>query len=1161
MSTVSENFAGFGLAESLLRALEDVGYEAPSPIQAACLPPLLAGEDVLGQAQTGTGKTAAFALPLLQRLDLSLATPQALILTPTRELALQVAEAIRTYSKHMPGVEVLAVYGGQGMGTQLQALRRRVHIVVGTPGRVMDHVSRGTLDLAGLRLLVLDEADEMLRMGFIDDVEWLLEHMPAERQMALFSATLPDAIRAIARRHLHAPREIRIASATTTVASIRQRYWQVRDMHKQEVLTRLLEVEDVDAALVFVRTKIATAEVADALVARGFLAAALHGDMNQHERERTVAQLKSGRLNVVVATDVAARGLDVARISHVINYDVPLDAEAYVHRIGRTGRAGRAGEAILFVFAREVRLLRHIERSTGQHVEPMAPPSLAQIAAKRQQRFATRIRESLEAAAASPKESARLDYIRAQLLSLCTDDGIEPMQLAALLANMVEGDSPTFVTPAEIEAVEPTYRPRVQRDAPWGDRGPRRTRDDYEQPPRYEPPAPKPAGKATVTGSSMPVAAAPAPKAPPTRAPAASNFAAFDDDVDERDAHDDGVEAEDPPMLPLRPRKAASAAVVVPQVPSTDAASEDAVGEAVAAEALAAEETAAQETAVEDAAVEDVAVEDTAVAARVATDDAEPAHTVEDRAAAVAGDDDTGLADDAAQDDPEAVAAVTEEASALLAMLTTRDAPSVPAAAAREAPLADEAAPLADAAADADAPAGDTSLVPPMPAPRAVRETPAPAVRPVRSERPPFEDRLARERPGTDRPPFERPADRHADRPAERMASDRAPRERPPRRGGDDVPMARYRIEVGREHQVEVRQIVGAIANEGGIDGRYIGRIDMSAYHSTLDLPADLPRDLLRHLAKVRVGKHILRLAPAEAGDELPRPDETAPARVRRRFADEGIDRRAEARMERRPRADGPPPRGPATGQGGQGYGGPGFAAGNGGERPARPFAGPPRARSFDGPPRERSFDGPPRERSFGGPPRERSFDGPPRERGSYGPPRERGDAPPRAGGYASRPDEPARPRGPYPQRPGTPDRGGAGRGDGTRPMFRDRAGPPRGDTPFRADTPRSRPDVDTRRAGPPGTAPPVGAARYERDVRPERRRSEWRPELFEQGAAAPRAPADGPADAAAARPFRPRPSPAVAGAAPSRGQGSSYKGKSNALKARKANDRRKGRD
>ena len=1152
MSTVSENFAGFGLAESLLRALEDVGYEAPSPIQAACLPPLLAGEDVLGQAQTGTGKTAAFALPLLQRLDLSLPTPQALILTPTRELALQVAEAIRTYARHMPGVEVLAVYGGQGMGTQLQALRRRVHIVVGTPGRVMDHVSRGTLDLAALRLLVLDEADEMLRMGFIDDVEWLLEHMPAERQMALFSATLPDAIRAIARRHLHSPHEIRIASATTTVASIRQRYWQVRDMHKQEVLTRLLEVEDVDAALVFVRTKIATAEVADALVARGFLAAALHGDMNQHERERTVAQLKSGRLNVVVATDVAARGLDVARISHVINYDVPLDAEAYVHRIGRTGRAGRAGEAILFVFAREVRLLRHIERSTGQHVEPMAPPSLAQIAAKRQQRFGARIREALDAAASAPKESARLDYIRAQLLALCSDDGIEPMQLAALLANMVEGDSPTFVTPEEIEAVEPAYRPRVQRDAPWGDRGPRRTRDDYDAPPRYEPPA----ARVASTGSSMPVAKAPAvPKvradarhaatadAQVQRPPSVQRAMDSHADFAHADLDDQGVEAEDPPVLPLRPRKravqAVAAAVVLP----------DAANSADAASPVGAPQSA-------------IAQDETATSHEGHAEDALPVAS-----ASADADADVHAHADAAD------AEVVEEATALLSALTTREhpAPRAAAEATADAPFTgahagrepQAAAPAVPGAVgshvepvssdDDDAAMPDSAVVTRAPGRGSLDEarpslaTPAaatsgreraPPAAVARGDRPAFEDRLRPDRPAASRPPFERPA---FDRPAPDRSSfeqprvDRAPRERAPRRGGDDVPMARYRIEVGREHQVEVRQIVGAIANEGGIDGRYIGRIDMSAYHSTLDLPVDLPRDLLRHLAKVRVGKHILRLAPAEAGDDLPRPDETAPARVRRRFADEGIDRRAEARMERRPRPDGPPSSGAFAGTTSN-YG--------------SPRNGPPRERSFAGPPRERGFGGPPRGQD--GPPRERTFDAPFRDRPAT-PARDRGEGAARPAGFAPRGDDVARPRGPFPERAGAV-RGG----DGTRPGFRARAGAPRGAAPFRSDSPHTRPDVDTRRAGPSGAAPPVGAARYERDVRPERRRSEWRPELFEEGAAPPRAatPADG-----AAPPFRPRPSPGIAGGPPARGQGSSYKGKSNALKARKANDRRKGRD
>ncbi len=389
-------FSSLELSAPLLAALADVGYETPSPIQQACIPPLLAGHDLLGEAQTGTGKTAAFALPFLQRLDLKLMQPQVLVLTPTRELAIQVAEAFQSYARHLPGFHVLPVYGGQGMGLQLRSLKRGVHVIVGTPGRVMDHLERKSLVLDQLTGLVLDEADEMLRMGFIDDVQWILEHTQATRQTALFSATMSETIRRVARTHMREPLEVKIKSATRTVAAVRQRYWQVTGTNKLDALTRILEVEDeLDAALVFVRTKTATVELADRLEARGYSAAALNGDMNQPLRERVIEQLKSGALDIVVATDVAARGIDVGRISHVINYDIPYDSEAYVHRIGRTGRAGRAGNAILFVAPREFRMLRTIERVTRQPIEPLTLPSRALVADRRVAQFRKQVAEVL----------------------------------------------------------------------------------------------------------------------------------------------------------------------------------------------------------------------------------------------------------------------------------------------------------------------------------------------------------------------------------------------------------------------------------------------------------------------------------------------------------------------------------------------------------------------------------------------------------------------------------------------------------------------------------------------------------------------------------------------------------------------------------------------
>ncbi|MHB8744898.1 MAG: DEAD/DEAH box helicase, partial [Gammaproteobacteria bacterium] len=389
-------FAQLALAPAVLKAVEAVGYEAPSPIQAQAIPPLLEGRDLLGQAQTGTGKTAAFALPLLSRLDLALKQPQILVLTPTRELAIQVAEAMQTYARHLQDFHVLPVYGGQGMDTQLRMLRRGVHAVVGTPGRIQDHLRRGTLKLDRLAALVIDEADEMLRMGFIDDVEQILEHTPGEKQVALFSATMPPVIQRVARKYLRDPVEIRIQSKTSTVDTITQRYWQVTGVHKLDALTRMLEVEEFDGMLIFVRTKSATVELAEKLEARGFSCGALNGDMTQVLRERTVDRLKKGTLDIVVATDVAARGLDVERISHVVNYDIPNDTESYVHRIGRTGRAGRKGVAILFVAPREKRMLRAIETATRQPITPMQLPSHADIADHRIAQFKQTISAAIE---------------------------------------------------------------------------------------------------------------------------------------------------------------------------------------------------------------------------------------------------------------------------------------------------------------------------------------------------------------------------------------------------------------------------------------------------------------------------------------------------------------------------------------------------------------------------------------------------------------------------------------------------------------------------------------------------------------------------------------------------------------------------------------------
>ena len=433
-------FDDLGLAPMVLAAVKAVGYETPSPIQAATIPFILAGRDLVGQAQTGTGKTAAFALPLLSRLDVNSRRTQALILAPTRELAIQVAEALQSYASHMPGFQVLPIYGGQDYRGQLAALKRGVQVVVGTPGRVMDHMRRGTLKLDDLSHLVLDEADEMLRMGFIDDVEWIMSQMPEKRQIALFSATMPSAIRRIATTYLNNPEHVTIQTKTSTAVTIRQRYWMARGLNKLDALTRILEAEPFDGMIIFVRTKLVTTELAEKLQARGYTAAALNGDIAQAQRERTVEQLKNGRLDIVIATDVAARGLDVERISHVINYDIPHDTEAYVHRIGRTGRAGRSGDAILFVAPREKRMLQAIERATRQSIEEMGLPTAENINALRVDRFMQKITDTLA--------GTDLSFFRKMLQEYVSKHDVSEMDVAAALASQLQGDKPLLVKDA-----------------------------------------------------------------------------------------------------------------------------------------------------------------------------------------------------------------------------------------------------------------------------------------------------------------------------------------------------------------------------------------------------------------------------------------------------------------------------------------------------------------------------------------------------------------------------------------------------------------------------------------------------------------------------------------------------------------------------------------
>ncbi|MCG6938261.1 MAG: DEAD/DEAH box helicase [Gammaproteobacteria bacterium] len=431
-------FNQLALNKYLLQALDEIGYETPSPIQAQTIPLLLEGRDIIGQAQTGTGKTAAFALPLISRLDIKQKEPQLLVLAPTRELAIQVSEAFQKYARHMTGFHVLPVYGGSDYSGQIRALKRGVHVVVGTPGRVMDHIRKGTLNLSGLIALVLDEADEMLRMGFIDDVEWILEQSPPNRQIALFSATMPQQIRKIASKYLNNPEQVTIKTKTTTVDTIRQRYWPVSGMHKLDALTRILEAEDFDAMIIFVRTKNATVELAEKLEARGYAATALNGDIAQNQRERTIKSLKAGNLDILVATDVAARGLDVDRISHVVNYDVPYDTEAYVHRIGRTGRAGREGDAILFVAPREKRMLNAIEQATRKKIEMMDLPSTEFINDKRIAKFKQSITDTLT--------NEDLSLFSQLIEQYQQEHNIPALEIAAALARQLHGEDDFLLT-------------------------------------------------------------------------------------------------------------------------------------------------------------------------------------------------------------------------------------------------------------------------------------------------------------------------------------------------------------------------------------------------------------------------------------------------------------------------------------------------------------------------------------------------------------------------------------------------------------------------------------------------------------------------------------------------------------------------------------------
>jgi len=728
-------FTDLNLSAPLIQALKDVGYESPSPIQAATIPLLLDNRDVLGQAQTGTGKTAAFALPILSRIDLKQISPQALVLAPTRELAIQVAEAFQTYAAHIPGFHVLPIYGGQSYGPQLSALRRGVHVVVGTPGRVIDHLDKGSLDLSKLKTLVLDEADEMLRMGFIDDVERILQETPDTRQTALFSATMPSAIRRIANTYLREPKEITVAAKTGTAENIRQRYWLVSGMHKLDALTRILEAENFDGMIIFSRTKLGTEELAGKLQARGFSAAAINGDIQQAQRERTIQQLKDGKIDILVATDVAARGLDVERISHVINYDVPHDPESYTHRIGRTGRAGRSGEAILFVTPREKNLLKSIERATRQPISMLELPSIQAVNDVRIAKFKSQISETLALGELEQFQSLIEDFEREQ--------NIPAIEIAAALAKMARGDVPLLLDKkSQTAAVQWDERPgrqigseRMER----GDRGDRFDRGDRpergERPDRSE------------------------------RFPKKERI----------------VRAPDEGMLTFRIEVGYQHGVKPGNI----------VG-AIANEGGIDSKYIGRIEIYDDYSVLDMPND-------LPTDVIQHLGSLK-----VAGQ-----------------------------MLRLRpDGEGAPASAHAHAPAPARAPAPRAAAPAAHAPAPTHAAHAPAAAPR---KPAGPAASPLT-------------------------AAVHA----APVHADEAPKKKKEKPGKAVLPMSAFRIEVGHDHAATPSNIVGAIANEAGLEAKHIGRIEIFDNYSMLELPDGMPADVFAHLGKVWVGGQQLRISHAD---------------------------------------------------------------------------------------------------------------------------------------------------------------------------------------------------------------------------------------------------------------------------------------------------------
>nr|WP_202626592.1 DEAD/DEAH box helicase [Steroidobacter agaridevorans] len=779
----SPTFSDLALGDAVLKALQDVGYESPSPIQAATIPHLLAGKDVVGQAQTGTGKTAAFALPILTRIDIRETVPQALVLVPTRELAIQVAEAFQKYATYMKGFHVLPVYGGQSYTPQLHSLRRGVHVVVATPGRAMDHIKRGTLDLSSLKHLVLDEADEMLRMGFIDDVEWILEQIPAERQIALFSATMPTQVRRIAQQHLRDPAEVTIKSKTTTASQIRQRYWMVSGMHKLDALTRILEAESFDAMIVFTRTKIATEELAAKLSARGFAVEALNGDIAQQQRERTIARLKSSQIDIVVATDVAARGLDVERVSHVVNYDVPYDPESYVHRIGRTGRAGRSGEAILFIAPRERNMLRVIERTTRQPVQQMQLPTIEDVNERRVAKF----NEKLTAAIAANAGQAFMSLIE----SYERDNNVPAVEIAAALASIAQGATPLLLEPHARSSRE-AWSPEGSESAPRRERAPRPDRAARNE--RY-------AKRERELESRAREQEQPDEHASPAERAPRSSWDESDDTGARQErtrsawseGDDSGARRERGPRnrderAAARERSPRSERRERPGGESGWPKSADRFEQAAEFERSLPEEEAQGQQG------------------------PKPLNRRERRALERAERERLAGAEGAAEN-------VAPDASAG----SRRGAEQTAFNEYGEEIVAPESASRADEGSSESRRTSDDA----QPRKRAERA---------------FDE---------------------GDRPRKRAESrDFGGDERRPRRG-DDEAVETYRIEVGHDHGVKPGNIVGAIANEVGLEGRLIGRVVIRDDHSFVDLPTGMPKDVFLQLQKVRVAGQPLQISRA----------------------------------------------------------------------------------------------------------------------------------------------------------------------------------------------------------------------------------------------------------------------------------------------------------